>query len=171
MFAIDNYTWSWPCSIERQAEVKQTEISGYMLDGSYFNDVSGTYMQYTVALATPLDARDEYTRIYELLTEPVEGHEFTFDYNQGTVRIVGRVNGVVGDVFVRLPGDSRYWKGMRVTIAANHPTRSVTLGEAITRGRSPMPEIAEPSEGDTYTWTEGRWALQSSYANADNIAY
>ena len=171
MFTIDNYIWPWPCAIERQAELKPSEISGLMLDRSYFNDLIGTYMQYTVSIAVPLNSRDEYTRIYELLTDPVDGHAFVFDYNQGTVQITGRVNGVVADTFVRLSNDGRYWRNIHFTVTANHPTKYHTLTEALSRGRSPMPEIAQPSEGDTYTWTDGHWSLQSSYPDADNIAY
>ena len=171
MFTIDAYTWPWPCAIERQAELKPSDISGLMLDRSYFNDIIGTYMSYTVMLATPIDQRDEYSRIYELLTEPVDGHAIVLDYNQGTVQITGRVSGVIADTYVRLPGDGRYWKGIRFTVTANHPTKYLTLTEALSRGRSPLPEIAQPGEGDTYTWTDGHWALQASYPDADNIAY
>ena len=170
MYTIDGITWPYPCTIEREAEIKPSDISGLMLDRNYFNDVYGTYMQYTVAVAVPTNDRDIYNQVYELLTDPVDGHEFVFPYNAGTLKVTARVQSVP-DRFVRLWNDGKYWQGLRFTVAANHPTKAHTLGEAISRGRAPIPEIAQPNEGDTYTWTEGHWSRTASYPDADNIAY
>lgn len=170
MFTIDDYTWPWPCSIERAAEVRPSEISGMMLDKSWFNDVIGTYMEYTVSVAIPLDQRNMHTALYEQLTEPVDGHTFALPCNQGILQLTGRVQNV-SDVYVRLANGGTYWKGLSFTITANHPTKTVGLYDVITRGRAPVPEIVQPAEGDTYVWYNGRWSKSASYADADRIAY
>lgn len=169
MFVVDNTTWPWPCAIERVAVVRPSELSGMLLDRSYFNDVMGTYMQYSVSVAVPVAQRDFYSSLYEMLTEPVEGHRFSLPYSQGFLNVTGRVSDVKDD-YTRLPHGGLYWKGGRFTITANHPSRALSLGETITRGRSRMPEISSPDEGDAYVWTNGRWTNMASY-DADAIAY
>lgn len=170
MFTIDDIAWPWPCSIEREAEVRPSEISGMMLDKSWFNDVVGTYMQYTVSVAIPLNQRDALTALYEQLTEPVDGHVFVLPYNQTSITVTGRVE-IVSDACVRLSNGGKFWRDLTFTITANHPTKAMGLYEAIMRGRSPVPEIMQPAEGDTYVWYSGRWSKSASYPNADVIAY
>lgn len=68
MITIDGYQWPVPCDIEREAEMTPSEISGMMLDKTYFNDVLGTYMRYDVSLAVPPKLEREYDEIYETLT-------------------------------------------------------------------------------------------------------
>ena len=170
MFAVDGRMWPWPCAIEREAAVRPSEISGMLLDKNYFNDVTGTYMQYTVTVTVPPAQRDYYSTLYETLTAPVDGHRFRLPYNQGFLEVTGRVESVKDD-HVRLPGGGLFWKGCKFTILANHPSRSVTLGEAIARGRAPVPQIASPEEGDTFTWFEGRWSRTAGYPDGDDIAY
>lgn len=170
MITIDGIEWRVPCQISRTAEIRASEISGLMLNKSYFNDVIGTYMSYTVQIAVPLNMRDAYTEIYEKLTDPVDGHVFILPYNGGTVQITGRVEDV-SDQYVLLPGGETYWRGTTFTVIANHPTKSKTLAEIETRGRTVVPEVAEHNEGDTWVWTNGGWTLSVSYTDADNKRY
>ena len=169
MFSVDGIEWPWPCDIARAAEVRPSSISGMMLDRNWFNDVLGTYMAYTVNVAVPVDRRDEYARLYEALTEPVDGHRFVLPYNGGQISVTGRVQQVT-DVLVRMPGGGCHWKGVRFTVIANHPSRAISAGEAIRRGRAPVPEVAAPSQGDCYTWRDGAW-VETRYADADEVAY
>lgn len=170
MFAIDDHSWPYPCGIERAAKVRASKISGMLLDRTYFNDVLGTYMQYTVSIAVPLNDRDAYTDIYELLTDPVDGHRFSLPYNRGTLQVTARVESVP-DSCVRLHSDGQYWHNIRFTLTANHPTKSLSLSQVLSRGRSPMPEITDPNEGDSFTWTDNHWEHAASYADADAISY
>ena len=169
MFTIDGIEWPYPCDIERVAEVTASDISGMLLDRSYFNDVIGTYLQYTITIAVPLDHRDDYSVIYEALTNPVDGHSFIVPYNQGMLTITGRVASV-SDVYVRLPGGGTYWKGTKFTLIGNHPSKQMSLGEVLARGRSPLPEVAEMAVGDMYTYTENGW-VKTEFVDADEIYY
>lgn len=170
MFTIDGLTWDIPCKIERTAEITASDISGLMLDKSYFNDVLGTYMSYTVSMVVPLNMRDEYERIYEAITNPVDGHTLVLPYNNDTIEITARIANV-SDVYVRLAGGRNYWKGIRFTAIANYPTKAMTLGEMVVAGRAPFPSVADPSEGDTYTYTSGGWVPAVVYEDADSIYY
>lgn len=131
MFTVDGIRWPWPCDISRMAEVKSSRISGLMLDRSYFNDVLGTYMAYTVNVAVPVSRQGDYDRLYEALTSPVEGHAFVLPYGQGEIAFVGRVESV-SDSWVR-----GGWRGVKFSVYANRPVRALTLQEAIeSRGQA-----------------------------------
>lgn len=169
MFTIDGQQWPLPCKISRVSEMKSSEISGLLLDGSYFNDVLGQFLRYDVKIAVPVNALDSYGSLYELLTQPVDGHTFVLPYNKTTVTITGRVESV-SDECVRFT-NGYYWKDISFTIAANNPTKALTLSEVITRGRTPMPNIITPSEGDYYYWHDGEWTQSSPYPDADLIEY
>lgn len=170
MFMIDGLIWDVPCKIERTAEITPSEISGLMLDKSYFNDVLGTYMSYTISMAVPLNMREEYAQIYEAITNPVDGHTLVLPYNNGMIEITARIASI-SDVYVRLPGGQNYWKGIQFTAIANYPTKAMTLGEMVVTGRAPFPAVADPSEGDTYTYTNGGWVPAVTYEDADGIYY
>lgn len=156
MFTIDGIRWDYPCQIERAAEIKASEISGFMLDKSYFNDVMGTYMSYTVTLAIPPKQMTQYSAVYELLTDPVDAHSFVLPYGNSTITITGRVVSVK-DNYVRLAGGAVAWKGTTFTVAANHPTKEVSLDEVITRGAAPLPEGAAVSIGSVWAYGSGGW--------------
>jgi hypothetical protein len=169
MFTIDGLTWPYPCSVEREAEIKPSEISGIMLDKSYFNDVLGTYMQYTISLVVPIGDRDQYDTIYEALTDPVDGHVMVVPYGQGTITMTARVENV-SDSLVRLAGGGNYWKNLSFTAIANHPGKQMSLGEMLARGRSPLPDIAKVALGDMYTYTATGW-VKTVYTDADAVYY
>ena len=62
------------------------------------------------------------------------------------------------------------WRGVRFDVVANHPSREMALEQVLERGRSPMPNIAAPAEGDSFSFVEGRWT-RVDYADADEIRY
>ena len=156
MFTVDGMQWAIPCDITRKAEVTPSDISGMLLDGSYFNDVLGTYMQYDVSVVPNPRDMGAYYSLFELLSDPVDGHVFVLPYNGDTIEITARVE-EISDIYVRLPGGGVYWKGAKFTITSNAPTKQLTLSESITRGLTPIPDVQEPAIGDTYTYTENGW--------------
>lgn len=171
-FTVDNIQWQYPVDITRVAEMRASEVSGLMLDGSYYNDVLGTFMSYTIKLIVPTTsaAKNAFYTLYEKLTDPVDGHTFTIPYNGSTIQVNGRVENI-SDVYVRLPSGEQMWRGIQFTVNANNASKSYTQAQAISRGRSVMPEISDHSEGDTWVWTSGAWALSVHYDMADTKRY
>lgn len=150
MIKVDNITWHVPCKIVRKAEIKASEISGLMLDKNYFNDVLGTYMSYTVAIAAPQNMLNEYGALYEALTDPWDGHAFVLPYNQGTIDITGRVVSVQ-DTHYEIAGGGAYWEGCEFEVIANHPSKFLSLGAVLTRGRAPIPaQTSYPDFDEVY---------------------
>ena len=170
MFSVDGMQWTLPCDIERVAELTASEISGMLLDKNYFNDVIGTFMQYTVTLTVPFGRMAQYTNLYNVLTDPVDAHSFVFPYNQGTITVTGRVANI-SDVYKRLADGSTHWKGIKFTVISNAPSRTHTLGQAIARGTSPMPDILGAQTGDIYQFNGTSWVPQTTYVDADLKAY
>lgn len=167
-FTIDGVKWNFPCTIEREAEVTSSDISGMMLNKTYFNDVLGTFMKYTVAIAIPKGHEAEYTTIYEMLSDPASYHTFVLPYNyqEDGLTLNGRVQ-VVSDVYVRLPHGKQTWRKTKFTVIANHPTKEASIGEI---GFSPLPDTAGVEVGDIYEYTENGWQ-ETSYGDGDNTYY
>lgn len=170
MLTIDGIAWPWPCDITRTSQMQSSDISGMLMDKSWFNDVLGQYLSYEISLAPPIHGRDRYREIYAAITDPVDGHTVVVPYDSGEVTITARIENI-RDEYVRLNGGGAYWKGIKFTVIANHPTRTYTLSEALERGRTLLPEVAEPAEGDIYQYHDGAWAQIEAYADADEIAY
>jgi hypothetical protein len=62
----------------------------------------------------------------------------TFPYNEGAVNITARVENV-RDVFVQLPGQNEFWKGLQFSCVAVVPSKTYTLNQAIHHGFAPTP--------------------------------
>ena len=169
IWMIDGLAWNVPCQIERTAEMRASEISGVLLDKSYFNDVVGTYMKYTISIAVPFTMAKVYEDLYDMITEPVESHSFVIPYGQTTVSITGRVESV-SDSYVYMDGSRNYWKGFKFTVISNYPTKEEELNSVLERGISPMPSTIGVEDGATFTWDadEGEWVTVS---DADEVEY
>ena len=167
MWSIDGIECELPCNIERVAEMTASDISGLLLDKSYFNDVIGTYMKYTVTLAVPNTMRAEYNSFYEMLTQPVDGHAFVLPYGGGEIEITGRVTSMK-DVYVRLPNNGVHWKGISFDIIANHPSKEMSLSQVLTRGAAALPDASDVNVGSSYEYTSGGW---SELESAENTYY
>lgn len=160
-WSIDQTIWDIPCSIERTSEMTSSEISGLMLDKSYFNDVIGTYMKYSLKLIVPVGWEQKYVDLYKILTEPVDGHQFQLPYDGGVLAITGRIENVK-DVYVRMPSGKTHWKGISFDVIANHPSREMKLSEVINRGAAPLPDESDVVVGATYNYTVQGWTTIDS---------
>lgn len=156
MFTIDGIEYNVKCSIERTIELRESDISGMLMNRQMFRDVLGTFYNYDIRLEMPLKNKGRYAALIELLSEPVDGHQFVLPYNNGTLQLTGKADGVE-DVWVKLPSGYTYWDGLRFTIEPNGPTKQPTLEGAIARGLTPLPDVQSPEIGDTYTYTANGW--------------
>ena len=167
-FSIDGVTWDFPCTIERTAEVTPSEISGMMLNKTYFNDVLGTWMKYTVGIAIPKGHESEYTTIYEALSDPVSYHDFILPYNYSKegLPLRGRIN-VISDTYVRLPNGNQTWRKTKFEVIANNPSKEPVLGKV---GFSPLPDSAQVPIGSIYEFTSSGWE-EADFGDGDNTYY
>lgn len=120
MITVDGVDYDFFCDIEREAEVKSSELSGMLLNKNYFNDPLATYMRYTVTMVVPINKMADYETLYEILSDPVAGHTFTMPYGTGTRTFNARVE-VVSDKFWK-----GIWRNTQFTIIANEPIKVPT---------------------------------------------
>lgn len=171
MFTVDGMEIDLPCTIERQAELTTSEVSGMLLDKNYMNDVLGTFMQYAVKIAVPIGQEGLYSALYEILSDPVDAHEWIFPYNQDTITITARVD-VISDKYYREENGVNIWRGTSFTVTANHPSKEYSLGEAIARGITPAPPVTNPEIGDTYLYSSRGWEMVAgNLSNGEVLAY
>lgn len=169
MFTVDGMEWTFPCDISRVSEMTASEISGMLLNKNYFNDVIGTFLKYTITLVVPFGGEDDYVRLYDILTDPVDAHAFVLPYNAGTINLTGRVQNV-SDVYKRLANGTIHWKGIKFDVVANSPNKTHSLGEALVRGTSPLPDIAGATQGDIYVYDGTSWVV-ADFEDADGKAF
>lgn len=169
MFTVDGIEWNIPCNIDRTAEIRASDISGVLLDKTYFNDVMGTYMTYDISIAVPVGKEADYANLYELLTSPIDAHSFILPYNQSTIELTARVE-TISDRYYKSEDGVRVWRGIKFSVIANHPSKEITLDESITRGLSPLPDAQDPEIGELYEYTSEGWMLRN-YNDADNVGY
>lgn len=165
MFTVDGMQWTFPCDIERTSEVTESEISGMLLNKTYFSDVIGTFLKYTITIVVPFGSESMYTELYEILNEPVGYHSFVLPYNQSSISLTGRVSNI-SDVYRKLATGVVHWVGIKFDVISNNPHKTHTLGEAITRGISPIPDISGAQEGDLYEFNGTAW-IEADFEDAD----
>ena len=172
IWSIDGLEWTIPCQIERTSEITPSEISGMLLDKSYFNDIVATYLSYDVAIAVPFTMLGEYENLYDIITEPVESHVFVLPYGQADIEIVGRVTSV-SDQYVYMDKNKNYWKGFRFTVQSNYPTKEKVLEDVLEHGMSPMPSTIGIEDGAAFIWDaeEGVWHVSTDYRDVDEVYY
>ena len=170
MFTVDGVQWSIPCDITRTAKMTASDISGVMLNKQYFNDVLGTYMQYEISICPNPHEMGDYHSLFEILSQPVDGHQFALPYNNETIEITGRVSDI-SDIYVRMPGGAVYWKGTSFTVTSNAPSKTESLSTTISRGMTPLPDVYDAEIGDNYIMTVNGWEWFADYPDADSMAF
>lgn len=126
MFTVDGTLWNLPCDIERVSEMRETDISGWMMDGSYFTDMQGQYMTYSVSLVVPKSVVSQYATLYETLTDPnAPIHNFWFPYNQTQGNVLGKIDRIT-DNYVRDGDSGILWRHTKFTVIATTARRLAT---------------------------------------------
>ena len=120
-FTMDGITYAnFAVSVTRQATIRSSDVSGYLLNKNYYNDVLGTYYEYTVKLAVARGAEADYTTYYTYLVAPVAEHTFILPFNQTEKTIKGRVS-IVSDEYYGESNGVKYWRRTVFKIVSNEP--------------------------------------------------
>lgn len=152
-FSVDGVEWPVEIKVERLPEVRESDLSGTLVTGTQFRDILGTFLRFRVTITVPYDMRSEYAALYELLTDPVDGHVFVLPYNSTEITVTGAVKNF-SDLRYPLPDGGSYWAGGSFDVEANHPTKFLSLDEVLARGGAPLPDLSEGVRGD-YWHCEG----------------
>lgn len=121
MFSVDGVEYNVFCDIERQAEIKASEVSGMLLNKRYFNDPLATYLTYTITMAVPVTEMENYAALYDVLIDPVASHRFVLPYNNTFIGFDARVETVSDRYFKK--GGTAVWRGTQFNVIVNDPVR------------------------------------------------
>lgn len=93
MITIDGQTFEVGIvKIDRKATIEK-EALGQTQDGTTHYNTRGTRYDYEVTFATRKMNIEEYDRLYEVLTDPVDTHEVTMPYGQSTITFNASITG------------------------------------------------------------------------------
>ena len=120
MFSIDGLQFDMPCAISRKAVVESSNVSGTLIDGTYFSDVTATRLEYTITVAVPVGKEYDYAALYEALVSPVPEHSITVPYNQTDITFKARIESV-SDSFYREENGTKIWRGTKFTCKGTEP--------------------------------------------------
>ena len=124
MITIDNETFDLGIiKITSKATLDKDSL-GKTMDGTKHYDVKGTYYDYDVTFNTRAMNVEEYDRLYELITEPVESHTVTLPYGQSNITFLAHTK-VGSDSIVFKYGNTRKWGGFTVTFESLIPQKEV----------------------------------------------
>ena len=120
---MDGVTYNFAASVTRQAIIRSSDVSGYLLNNDYYNDVLGTYYEYTVKIAVPRGSEADYAFFYRNLAAPVAEHTFILPFNQTQKTVKARVSIISDEFYGQDENGVKYWRRTTFKISANEPDR------------------------------------------------
>lgn len=109
--------------LKRKFKILDGENAGRSLDGTMDRDIIGTYYNYDLNLETSKSSLEEYDRLYEQLSAPVDYHTITFPYAQETLTFKAYVTDGA-DTLSRVSKGKNYWSGLTIQFIAMSPYRT-----------------------------------------------
>lgn len=135
VFYVDGTEYTLPCSLQRNIRKRESDNSGYLMNGKYHSDYLGTYIDYSVKLAIPIGSESEYANLHELLSNPNKTeYTFTMPYNQEYITFNGKVD-VLPDAYFgtyQNEGNNKVtvWRAISFEIQGTEPIFEVETNES-----------------------------------------
>ena len=126
IFSIDGkeYNVTVPAGgIQRSFSVLDTDKSGRSQSGDMVRDIIGTYYNYSIEINTKMLKYDEYDKLYEVISAPVEYHMLTVPYGQETLTFKAYVTSGSDSFDVKGKDGKIRWKGLKLNFIAMSPQR------------------------------------------------
>ncbi len=121
MIKIDGITYNIPVvSIKRRADFLDKFADRSEL-GDLLRELIGVYFNYQLQLGSTTDT-EEYARLWDKLTEPVEFHTVTVPDEAGDYTFTAYFANV-GDEVRKIQNAKNYWKNLTVNFIAKSPAR------------------------------------------------
>ena len=122
LFSIDGEEFNIPLvSLKRESSVLDkyaTRTEG----GDLQREIIGVYYNYTLTFPNLNLDREEYDRLWQKITEPVEFHDFVVPSSDGTFSFTGYIT-TSGDELKRSRDGKHYWGGLSIKFIAKAPAR------------------------------------------------
>ena len=109
--------------IKRSGQVLDGDNAKRSQNGHMIRDIIGTYYNYTIDLDTSQTDVEEYDKLYEVLTAPVDYHTLKVPYGQETLTFKAYVTGAE-DTLRSMAGGVNLWHGLSINFIAMKPQRT-----------------------------------------------
>lgn len=110
--------------LSRNAKVTDTGNSGRTLDGVMHRDIIGTYYNYTLEVAAKEGKYQDYDRLYDVVSAPVDSHDLVFPHGQETLLFKAYIT-EANDTMIRREGVNLwgYDDNLKLNFIAMEPQR------------------------------------------------
>ena len=115
-FVMDGVSYDFAFDVKRRSVIVSGGNSGMLLNGTYYNDVIGTYLEYDISIAIPIDKINDYVDFYEAITAPVEYHDFLFPYANVETIVRGRIDKIPDSYLQKSSTNLVTWYNISFTI-------------------------------------------------------
>lgn len=110
-------------SIKRNFQVLDGDNAGRVMSGAMVRDVIGTYYNYSISIDADGNWPQEYDRLYDVITSPVDSHTIIVPYAQTTLAFRAYVtNG--SDDLKYMANTLNRWGGLSFNFIAMEPQRT-----------------------------------------------
>ena len=110
--------------IERKTRVEK-EKKGTTLDGKTHFEVIGTYFDYIITINTKAINIQEYDRLFEVITKPIESQVVTVPYNQTEITFNANIS--VGNTSLLSNFlNFKRWGELKITCQSIEPQKEVS---------------------------------------------
>lgn len=119
---IDGIDYNIPLvSVKRTADFLD-KFAERTEDGDLKREILGVYFNYQLSIGT-INDEEEYEKVYDKLTEPVEYHDFELPTTRGTYQFRGYISSV-SDEIEKIFSDTARFKGLSCKFTAKKPART-----------------------------------------------
>lgn len=126
LFTVDGvgYKVSVPSGgLKRSFDILDGPNAGRMLGGRMVRDVIGTFYNYQMEINRNGASLEEYDRLFQALSAPVDSHTLRFPYGQSTLTFQAYIT-KGNDSLIRRSKGKNYWGGLSVQFVAMAPQRT-----------------------------------------------
>lgn len=126
LFTIDGVSYNVQVPVgglKRSFDILDGPNAGRMLSGNMVRDVIGTFYNYQVDIDSSLTNPEEYDRLFEVLSSPVDSHTVSFPYGQSNLTFQAYIT-KGSDALKRKHKTGQYWGGLSVQFVAMSPQRT-----------------------------------------------
>lgn len=122
IFSIDGVSFDIPVvSVKRESSVLD-KYATRTEDGDLQREIIGVYYNYTLTLPKLTLEREEYAKLWDKITEPVEFHDFVVPGSTGSYRFRGYIT-TTGDELRKTYDGKNYWGNLSIKLIAKAPAR------------------------------------------------
>lgn len=108
-------------SLKRSFQVLDGENAGRVMTGEMDRDIIGTYYNYACEIDASGADREEYDSFYEAISAPVDSHEITAPYGQGSINFRAYVTNGEDNLIAMY--EENEWSGLSFNFIAMEPQR------------------------------------------------